>query len=234
MPRLGHSFPHPGGFGRVAKPVTGSLGGVSPYSYSPDEFDVDEEDGTTPVGVHRAQLPAWRNWLPLLLVIVIAPLLAWGAVTLLGDAAGSRPEAKPSAATEQPDQDAATEPASTTPTGSVGKVSPGQEGSEKATKAAEGVNLTLGVTVHNGTTVSGLAGRTGDRLRNAGYTAVTVSQGIYSATDPQATTVFYDSDENMATARALADALGIDNVVQSTEATGSNPLVVVLRSDFQE
>lgn len=207
---------------------------MSPYSYSPDEFDVDEEDGATPVGVHRAQLPAWRSWLPLLLVIVIAPLLAWGAVSLLGNAAGSRPEAKPTTPADQAAQDTATEPASTVPTGSVGQVSPGQETSEAPSKDAAGTDFTLGVTVHNGTTVSGLAGRTGDRLRNAGHTAVTVSQGIYSVTDPQVTTVFYDSDKNKPTAMALAATLGIDNVVQSTEATGSNPLVVVLRSDFQE
>lgn len=208
---------------------------MSQYSYSPDEFDADE-DGVTPVGVHRAQLPAWRSWLPLLLVIVIAPLLAWGAVTLLGGAAGGKPAAKATSVAQVPETEAPQEPGPA-PTTEVGQVAPGTgsaEPTDGGSKASGSTDFTLGVTVHNGTTVSGLAGRTGDRLRNAGYTSVTVSQGIYSATDPQVTTVFYGSDANLASAQAVAQTLGIDNVVRSTDATGSNPLVVVLRSDFQE
>ncbi|WP_194949353.1 LytR C-terminal domain-containing protein [Actinomyces trachealis] len=204
---------------------------MSPYSYSPDEFDADD-DGISPVGVHRAQLPAWRSWLPLLLVIVIAPVLAWGAVTMLGDSAGSTSTNTSSKATTTPQ---AEEP-SVSPTASIGNVAPETGASSEATasSAHASTDFTLGVTVHNGTTISGLAGRTGDRLRNAGYTAVTVSQGIYSGTDPMTSTVFYGDEKNQPTARALADTLGIQNVQQSVDATGSNPLVVVLRADFQE
>ncbi|SPT53638.1 Uncharacterised protein [Actinomyces bovis] len=205
---------------------------MSPYSYSPDEFDA-ETDGISPVGVHRAQLPAWRSWLPLLLVIVIAPLLAWGAVAMLGSSAGS-PESKPTAkATAAPQA----EQPGVSPTASVGNVVPetgSAGGGATASGAPSSTDFTLGVTVHNGTTVSGLAGRTGDRLRNAGYTSVTVSQGIYSGNDPATSTVFYGDDKHQPTARALADTLKIKNVQKSTEATGSNPLVVVLRADFQE
>lgn len=206
---------------------------MSQYSYSPDEFDTDE-DSVAPVGVHRAQLPAWRSWLPLLLVIVIAPMLAWGAVTLLSDSVDSKTSAKATSAAQEPEETQAPGPA---PTTKVGQVAPGTGSAEPSSGSSKGsgpTDFTLGVTVHNGTTVSGLAGRTGDRLRNAGYTSVTVSQGIYSATDPQTTTVFYGSDTNLPSAQAVAETLGIQNVVKSTDATGSNPLVVVLRSDFQE
>ena len=36
-----------------------------------------------PWGVHRAQVPRWRSWVPLLAIIIIVPALAWGAVTLI-------------------------------------------------------------------------------------------------------------------------------------------------------
>ena len=55
---------------------------VSNYDYPEDEFDVGEDDGPVPVGVHRAQVPRWRSWVPLLAIIIIVPALAWGAVTL--------------------------------------------------------------------------------------------------------------------------------------------------------
>ena len=52
---------------------------VSNYDYPEDEFDVGEDDGPVPVGVHRAQVPRWRSWVPLLAIIVIVPALAWGS-----------------------------------------------------------------------------------------------------------------------------------------------------------
>ena len=58
---------------------------MSNYSYPQDEFDV-AEDERVPVGVHRASVPAWRSWLPLLIILVVVPALAWGAVKLLGTA----------------------------------------------------------------------------------------------------------------------------------------------------
>ena len=56
---------------------------VSNYDYPEDEFDVGDDDGPVPVGVHRAQVPRWRSWVPLLAIIIIVPALAWGAVTLI-------------------------------------------------------------------------------------------------------------------------------------------------------
>ena len=61
---------------------------VSNYDYPEDEFDVGEDDGPVPVGVHRAQVPRWRSWVPLLAIIVIGPALAWGAVTLFLNGTG--------------------------------------------------------------------------------------------------------------------------------------------------
>ena len=44
---------------------------VSNYDYPEDEFDVGEDDGPVPVGVHRAQVPRWRSWVPLLAILII-------------------------------------------------------------------------------------------------------------------------------------------------------------------
>ena len=61
---------------------------VSNYDYPEDEFDVGEDEGPVPVGVHRAQVPRWRSWVPLLAIIIIVPALAWGAVTLFLNGSG--------------------------------------------------------------------------------------------------------------------------------------------------
>ena len=61
---------------------------VSNYDYPEDEFDVGEDDGPVPVGVHRAQVPRWRSWVPLLAILIIVPALAWGAVTLFLNGSG--------------------------------------------------------------------------------------------------------------------------------------------------
>ena len=104
---------------------------------------------------------------------------------------------------------------------------PGQQSPDNA-------DLTTGITVHNGTAVSGLAGRTRSKLGNDGFTSVNVADGVYGATDPATTTVFYAAPENASTARTVADSLGVTNVVESAEEASSNPIVVVLRDDYQE
>ena len=65
---------------------------MSRYEYPEDEFDAADDEGPVPVGVHRAPVPGWRSWVPLLAVLIIVPLLAWGAVRLLGHH-GARPAA---------------------------------------------------------------------------------------------------------------------------------------------
>ena len=201
---------------------------MSNYQYPDDEFDAADADGPVPVGVHRAQVPAWRSWIPLLAVLIIVPLVAWGAVALLrhGGAPSSTATSSESGAPDAPA--ASPRPADTgdapAPDASG---TPGQQSSDNA-------DLTTGITVHNGTAVSGLAGRTRSKLGNDGFTSVNVADGVYGATDPATTTVFYAAPENASTARAVADSLGVTNVVESAEEASSNPIVVVLRDDYQE
>lgn len=184
---------------------------MTPYEYPEDEFDSPADDGPDPIGVHREPVPAWRSWLPLLAVLIIVPLLAWGAVSLLGSRSASPTETTTTAAA-----------ASATPTATA-----------SATLAGD-ADMTTGVTVHNGTSTSGLGTRTGEKLTNAGFTAVTVSQGVYSLAEPTASTVYYAAPENKSTAQAVAQALGVTEVVESATEAQSNPIVVVLRDDYQE
>lgn len=184
---------------------------MTPYEYPEDEFDSPADDGPDPIGVHREPVPAWRSWLPLLAVLIIVPLLAWGAVSLLGSRSASPTETTTTAAA-----------ASATPTATA-----------SATLAGD-ADMTTGVTVHNGTSTSGLGTRTGEKLTNAGFTAVTVSQGMYSLAEPTTTTVYYASPDDQSTAEAVAQALGVANVVESATEAQSNPIVVVLRDDYQE
>ena len=88
----------------------------------------------------------------------------------------------------------------------------------------------MGITVHNGTDTAGLAARAGSTLEGAGFTAVTVSPGVYSEETPADSTVYYASEDQETAAKAVAKELGISNVELSAEQASSNPIVVVLRS----
>ena len=202
---------------------------MSNYQYPDDEFDAADADGPVPVGVHRAQVPAWRSWIPLLAVLIIVPLVAWGAVALLRHGGAPSSTATSSESGAAPDAPAASpRPADTGDTPAPdASGTPGQQSPDNA-------DLTTGITVHNGTAVSGLAGRTRSKLGNDGFTSVNVADGVYGATDPATTTVFYAAPENASTARAVAGSLGVTNVVESAEEASSNPIVVVLRDDYQE
>lgn len=195
---------------------------MSRYDYPDDEFDADA-DGPVPVGVHRAQVPAWRSWIPLLAILIIVPLLAWGAVGLLARHSGGS-GATATATAVVPADDSADAVATQT----------GQATAEPTAQSTGSADFTTGVTVHNGTNTTGLATRTGDRLNNAGFTSVTVSQGVYTLEEPANTTVYYASADQAATAQAVVDALGVGEMVESAAEAQSNPIVVVLRNDYQE
>ena len=209
---------------------------MSRYEYPEDEFDAADDEGPVPVGVHRAPVPGWRSWVPLLAVLIIVPLLAWGAVQLLGRH-GARPAAEATAAA----------PASGGGGGSGAPASGGQApatgqppatgtptNDARPTSAPTNADLTTGVTIHNGAGINGLGGRTGDRLRNVGYTNVEVQQGTYDNASPTTTTIFYADSDTEPTARAVGQALGITNIVESAAEAQSNPIVIVLRTDFEE
>lgn len=198
------------------------------YEYPADEFD-EPNDSVLPAGVHRRPLPAWRNWLPLLLIVVIVPALAWGALALFKVAGGTNSSVATSIATKMAGNKTtakAKASASATPKSNATVVTT----QAPTPTPTQSIDHTVGITVHNGTNTAGLAARAGSTLEGAGFTAVTVSPGVYSEATPADSTVYYASEDKEPVAKAVAKELGISNVELSAEQASSNPIVVVLRS----
>ena len=207
-----------------------------------DEFDVAGRD-RAPEGVHRSPRPLWRALLPVLAVIVLAPVLAWGAISLLGGG-GDDPAAAPSAtATAAPTAPATetgtetgtevgTDPGTATaaptdagaePTDGATTASP-----EETTEPAANIELGTPIAVLNGAGVGGLAGEVVGRLAAEGFTG-----GIpdnYASATPATTTLYYNNAGLQATAEEVASVLGITNLVESASATQA--IAIVLRADF--
>lgn len=204
------------------------------YEYPADEFD-EPNDSVLPAGVHRRPLPAWRNWLPLLLIVVIVPALAWGALALFKVAGGTNSSVASSIATKMASNKAAatakaTTSASAAPKSNATVITTQAPAPTPTPTPTQSIDYTVGITVHNGTDTAGLAARAGSSLEGAGFTSVTVSPGVYSEETPTDSTVYYASEDKEAVAKAVAKELGISNVELSAEQASSNPIVVVLRS----
>ena len=204
------------------------------YEYPADEFD-EPNDSVLPAGVHRRPLPAWRNWLPLLLIVVIVPALAWGALALFKVAGGTNSSVATSIATKMASNKTtakakATASASAAPKSNATVITTQAPAPTPTPTPTQSIDYTVGITVHNGTDTAGLAARAGSSLEGAGFTSVTVSPGVYSQETPTDSTVYYASEDKEAVAKAVAKELGISNVELSAEQASSNPIVVVLRS----
>lgn len=200
------------------------------YEYPADEFD-EPNDSVLPAGVHRRPLPAWRNWLPLLLIVVIVPALAWGALALFKVAGGTSSSVATSIVTKM----ASNKTSAKATTSASAEAKPNAtvittQAPAPTPTPTQSIDYTVGITVHNGTDTAGLAGRAGSSLEGAGFTSVTVSPGVYSQETPTESTVYYASEDKEAVAKAVAKELGISNVELSAEQASSNPIVVVLRS----
>lgn len=194
------------------------------YQYPPDEFDAPP-DPDAPRGVHRAPRSAWSRWWPFLAVIVIVPLVAWGAVTLLAQR-GQLPDIPGVAGTSTEEATAPpSDPESTAPTDTTTSTEPP---AQETTAAAPQPDLAVPVSVLNGAKINGLAKKISDQLAAAGFTAVTA--GNTSESTPAASTVFYGSDDLAATAQLVASTINVTAVVQSPSDAPSG-ITVVLRSD---
>ena len=207
---------------------------VSNYDYPEDEFDVGDDDGPVPVGVHRAQVPRWRSWVPLLAISIIAPVLAWGAVTLfLNGSGGSKSSDAVSSSSSQPAQSGQAGGNKNTDKNAENNAGAASAKPSASASATGNIDFNTGVTVSNGTETSGLAKGAGDKLTNGGFTAVNVTPGIYENAEPAKSTVYFGSPENRPAAEEVGKKLGITNVVESAENAQSNPIVVILRDDYK-
>ena len=205
---------------------------VSNYDYPEDEFDVGDDDGPVPVGVHRAQVPRWRSWAPLLALIIIVPALAWGAVTLFLNSSGGSGSSDAVSST-QPAQGGqggqAADKKAADKKGAAASAKPSASAS-----ASGNVDFNTKVTVSNGTYTDGLAKGASEKLTNGGFTSVEVIAGVYENAEPAASTVYFSSPEARPAAEEVGKRLGISNVAEGTEeSTQGAPIAVILRDDYK-
>jgi len=195
------------------------------YPYPEDEFDAISPDA--PTGVHRAPRSAWSRWWPFVVVLVVVPALAYGAVAFLsrtGDLplGGGTSQGQDDAAgdSEDPVVDDGTADA---PDGTEGEASPEPE--EPTTEAPQPV-LTTPVSVLNGARVSGLAGRVADQLTAAGFTDVSPD----NAPDPlpAQSTVYITSEDLRATADLVASTVNVPTIEVAPERAGGGITVVLV------
>ena len=209
---------------------------VSNYDYPEDEFDVGDDDGPVPVGVHRAQVPRWRSWVPLLAIIVIVPALAWGAVTLFlnGSGGSGSSDAVSSSQPAQGGQAGGNKNADKNADSANNKAGAASAKPSASASPSGNVDFTTRVTVANGTNTDGLAKGASDKLTNGGFTTVEVVPGIYENTEPAKSTVYFSSPESRPAAEEVGKKLGISNVVEGTaENTQDAPIAVILRDDYK-
>ncbi|MCS4484770.1 LytR C-terminal domain-containing protein [Gleimia sp. 6138-11-ORH1] len=215
--------------------------------YPEDEFD--EAGKQYPVGAYREAPSKWKAVLPFLLVLLLAPLLAWAAVSLL--TSGSQNQANQSAtnpsasqksgqtAEKTAEQKAAEEKAAADKAAAdkaaadkaaEEKAAAEKEAAEKAAaeKAAAEVKKDTAVVVLNGTNVNGLAGGAVTKLQAAGFSNLRPDNA--QGWQTQVSTVYFQAG-NESTAKAVGEALGISNVVESADSIEA--VTVVLKNDYQ-
>ena len=210
--------------------------GVSNYDYPEDEFDVGDDDGPVPVGVHRAQVPRWRSWVPLLAIIVIVPALAWGAVTLFlnGSGGSGSSDAVSSSQPAQGGQAGGNKNADKNADSADNKAGAATAKPSASASASGNVDFTTRVTVSNGTNTEGLAKGASEKLTNGGFTAVEVIPGIYEGEEPTKSTIYFSTPEARSAAEEIGKRLGVSNVVEGTEEnTQGAPIAVILRDDYK-
>jgi hypothetical protein len=224
-------------------------------NYPRDEFDRVPESSSRQ-GVHRARLePPKSGGLALLITVGAIVLLIGAAAYFLfpslggagdtetaatetsqqaeaGAAEGPADDGQPADTAEATDasEEAVDNDAGTTAAGTTATAEP-TSGSRSPTPPPEtaAVDKSTGVVVLNATGVPGLAGSVTNRLGTDGW-AVTSTANWNGAAQPSSV-IFYNGEEQLANAQALAAQLGIGRLVD-TPALGQ-PLTVVLGPGFQ-
>ena len=202
------------------------------YPYADDEFDAPTGPDV-PRGVHRAPRSAWSRWWPFVAVIVIVPLVAYALVTYASrdngtdddtTTTGTTTSATPKATTPSADSsDKATDKATDDATDDA--TEPSDEPTDD--RATAEVQLDTPVVVLNAAGINGLAAKTVTALKGDGFTAAKAEN--FSGTKPDASVVYYASDDLKPTADKVASSLGIDDVQQSATDAGAG-ISVVLRT----
>lgn len=193
------------------------------YPYPEDEFDTLGAD-RTPQGVHRAPLSRWRQLLPFIIVLILAPTLAFIAVRALSGDDGEEPPTVAETTTEAvTDGESTDEPTDGTTTDEP-------TGEETTDEPVADLDRSIQIWALNGSGVGGLAADTVTFLTDDGWEDVSAAD--YSRPEPSGTTLFYDNADQLTEAEAVGELLGITNLVESSAAADGD-IVIVLRSGFE-
>lgn len=211
------------------------------YPYPDDEFDALGER-RVPQGVHREPTPRWRQWLPYLLVLILVPLLTLAAVKYFSSPSDPTPEASPTesapAETEEPDVEEPEDDAEGETDGEDEETDPDADAEDEDTDSEEEpteepeepeLDFSKHVLILNGAGVQGLAGEVAEALAADGWENTEADN--YQSATPEASTVYYTSEEFEDEAQEVAQRLGIDQLVEDA-GSASNGIVVVIRTDF--
>lgn len=220
------------------------------HKYPADEFD---NPPSGPIGMHRGNRSLAVRIVPYLVTIVIAVLLgalAWaffsGAFnsrtdTSVAQSSSTAAESSSSASatdtasssssdassTDASSTDASSTESSADATASSDSSSSAEESPSESSSSSAAANTAAQIVVYNGSGVTGAAASNAQTLENNGYTNVTATNpGDYNSL-PSATTVWYRTDADLATAQDVAAKLGVSQVVQAGNI--SSDVAVVLR-----
>lgn len=215
------------------------------HKYPADEFD---NPPSGPIGMHRGNRSLAVRIVPYLVTIVIAVLLgalAWaffsGAFNSRTDASvaqssstaaessssASAADTASSSSSDASSTDASSTESSADATASSDSSSSAEESPSESSSSSAAANTAAQIVVYNGSGVTGAAASNAQTLENNGYTNVTATNpGDYNSL-PSATTVWYRTDADLATAQDVAAKLGVSQVVQAGNI--SSDVAVVLR-----
>ena len=178
--------------------------------YPEDEFDRIGKN--LPQGAHRPGQPWWHGFLPFVIVIIAAPLLAWAMLLLIG----SHPSTANDAAGKPPTSQ--TPNAVATPSPSETE-KPSKKPAESAAPSEEPT-----VSVLNASGINGLAAKVKDKVAADGFTKVSAEN--FQGTKPSVNTIYYPADHE-AEAREMQRILNIDMIVPKD---GAQTVQIVLVS----
>jgi hypothetical protein len=193
------------------------------YGYPDDEFDA-AAGHDVPRGVHREPRSGWSRWWPFVVVIILAPVLAYGAVALVTHERGGSGGGQ-AAVDDGSDSGDGTTPTGTATTPAPDTTSPTSVPTQTPTSTGSFQPATP-VSILNAAKIQGLAARAQTKLKGAGFTAVTT--GNATGTAPKTSTVYYAKPELEATARKAADALKVSTVTLDPAKAGTGATVVLV------
>lgn len=220
------------------------------HKYPADEFD---NPPSGPIGMHRGNRSLAVRIVPYLVTIVIAVLLGALAWAFFSGAFNSRTDASvaqssstaaessssasaadtasssssDASSTDASSTDASSTESSADATASSDSSSSAEESPSESSSSSAAANTAAQIVVYNGSGVTGAAASNAQTLENNGYTNVTATNpGDYNSL-PSATTVWYRTDADLATAQDVAAKLGVSQVVQAGNI--SSDVAVVLR-----